>query len=118
MFYKQKQCEQTSHWSSAPFIIFKSLKIVCSILGYAAIPAGGGGTFLGGYLVKKFDLHVKGIIRLCLGLTICVLLLMLVFLVNCGNNPFAGVNVKYGSTAENRFVDTRTLTAKIFIIIL
>ena len=75
------------------------------VLGYAAIPAGGGGTFLGGYLVKKFDLHVKGIVRLCLGLTISVLLLMLVFLVSCGNNSFAGVNVEYGNTAENRFVE-------------
>lgn len=74
-------------------------------VGYAAIPAGGGGTFLGGYLVKKFDLHVKGIVRLCLGLTISVLILMLVFLVSCGNNSFAGVNVEYGSTAENSTVN-------------
>lgn len=69
--------------------------------GYAAIPAGGGGTFLGGYLVKRFDLHVRGIIRLCLCLTASVLFLALIFLIHCENIPFAGVNVEYGSIAEN-----------------
>ncbi|XP_052791203.1 solute carrier organic anion transporter family member 4A1-like [Mya arenaria] len=70
-------------------------------VGYAAIPAGGGGTFLGGYLVKRFDLHVRGIIRLCLGVTAACLGLGLVFIVHCDNFPFAGVNTNYGNTAEN-----------------
>jgi organic anion transporter 4A len=72
------------------------------LTGYAAIPAGGGGTFLGGYLVKRFDLHVRGIIKLCLALTIAVLFLALVFLMHCGNIPFAGVNIEYGNIAVNR----------------
>lgn len=72
--------------------------------GYAAIPAGGGGTFLGGYLVKRFNLRVKGIVRLCLGLTVSVLALAFVFFIHCQNSPFAGVNMQYGNTAENRCV--------------
>ena len=89
------------HHCSSYIRIFNSL---FSFIGYAAIPAGGGGTFLGGYLVKKFDLHVKGIIRLCLGLTSTVLFLGLVFLVHCQNNPFAGVNLEYGSSADDRYI--------------
>jgi len=65
--------------------------------GYAAIPAGGGGTFLGGYLVKRFDLHMRGILRLCLGVTATCLGTALVFIAYCDNTPFAGVNTGYGS---------------------
>lgn len=81
-----------------------SASTAAQYVGYAAIPAGGGGTFLGGYLVKRFDLHVRGIIRLCLCLTASVLFLALIFLIHCENIPFAGVNVEYGSIAENSTV--------------
>ena len=72
--------------------------------GYAAIPAGGGGTFLGGYLVKRFDLRVRGIIRLCLGVTLPCILFCLIFLVHCDNVPFAGVNIEYGEHPTNAYV--------------
>ncbi|KAH3747199.1 solute carrier organic anion transporter family member 4A1-like isoform X1 [Dreissena polymorpha] len=78
-----------------------SASTAAQYVGYAAIPAGGGGTFLGGYLVKKFDLHVRGILRLCLGVTASVLLFALVFIAHCENIPFAGVNTEYGNTAQN-----------------
>lgn len=64
-------------------------------IGYVAVPCGGGGTFLGGYLVKRFNLGIKGIIRLCLGVTLPCFLCVLIFLVNCENVPFAGVNIPY-----------------------
>ncbi|XP_071114005.1 solute carrier organic anion transporter family member 4A1-like [Haliotis cracherodii] len=70
-------------------------------VGYAAIPAGGGGTFLGGYIVKRFNMKVSGIIRFCLGATLIVLFVALVFLINCENVPFAGVNVEYNASANN-----------------
>nr|XP_022311407.1 solute carrier organic anion transporter family member 4A1-like isoform X2 [Crassostrea virginica] len=70
-------------------------------VGYAAIPAGGGGTFLGGYLVKRFNLGVKGIIRFCLVISIPCFLCVLIFLISCQNVLFAGVNVNYGETASN-----------------
>ncbi|XP_033727222.1 solute carrier organic anion transporter family member 4A1-like [Pecten maximus] len=64
-------------------------------VGFAAIPAGGGGTFLGGYLVKRYKLRMKGIIRLCLGLTLPSLILALCFIIHCPNQAFTGVNVPY-----------------------
>lgn len=77
-------------------------------IGYAAVPAGGGGTFLGGYLVKRFNLGLKGIIRLCLGVTLPCFFCMVIFLVTCDNVPFAGVNINY-EDALNRSKSTMFL---------
>lgn len=70
-------------------------------VGYAAIPAGGGGTFLGGYLVKRFNLGVRGIIRFCLVISIPCFFSVLIFLINCENVLYAGVNIDYGEFASN-----------------
>lgn len=72
-------------------------------VGFAAIPAGGGGTFLGGYLVKRFKLRMKGIVRLCLGLTLPSLILALCFIIHCPNQAFTGVNIPYRET-QNRTI--------------
>ena len=36
------------------------------LVGLATIPAGGGGTFLGGCLVKNLDLRCRGILNMYL----------------------------------------------------
>ncbi|KAJ8321940.1 hypothetical protein KUTeg_000411 [Tegillarca granosa] len=36
-------------------------------VGAVTIPAGGGGTLLGGYLIKRFNLRVRGIIKITKG---------------------------------------------------
>ncbi|XP_035238954.1 solute carrier organic anion transporter family member 4A1 isoform X2 [Anguilla anguilla] len=63
--------------------------------GYMVVPAGGGGTFLGGYIVKKLNLRCRGIIRFCLLCAIVSLFAIFVFLLHCPNVPVAGVNVPY-----------------------
>jgi len=65
------------------------------------IPSGGGGTFFGGYLVKRLNLRFAGILRLCLVTTGIVLCLTLTLLYRCDNIPFVGVNVDY--TNHNRY---------------
>ena len=45
--------------------------------------------------MKRFNLGLKGIIRLCLGVTLPSLAFMLIFLINCESVPFAGVNINY-----------------------
>lgn len=67
------------------------------LVGVVTVPAGGGGTFLGGYLVKKLHLRCAGIIKLCIVCTLCALALALVFLISCPNIPFAGINTPYTS---------------------
>lgn len=61
------------------------------------VPAGGGGTFLGGYIVKKWNMRCRGIVRLCVMCTAISLVTILVFLVHCPNMPMAGITAPYRS---------------------
>lgn len=69
------------------------------LMGLITVPAGGGGTFLGGYLVKKFNLTCAGIIKLCLIATIIATLFTVCFFLSCPNLTFAGVTAPYASAA-------------------
>ena len=64
-------------------------------LGYLVVPAGGGGTFLGGFFVNKFKLRGSGIIEFCLLCTLVSLLASLIFLMHCPGVPMAGVTAGY-----------------------
>lgn len=65
------------------------------LMGIITVPAGGGGTFLGGYLVKKFNLTCSGIIKQCLIATIVATLFTVCFFFSCPNLTFAGVTSPY-----------------------
>uniref|UniRef100_H3B9X5 Solute carrier organic anion transporter family member 4A1 n=1 Tax=Latimeria chalumnae TaxID=7897 RepID=H3B9X5_LATCH len=66
-----------------------------TLFGYLVVPAGGGGTFLGGFIVKKLKLRCGGIIRLCVLCALISLLAIFVFLIHCPNMPVAGVTASY-----------------------
>nr|XP_019944418.1 PREDICTED: solute carrier organic anion transporter family member 4A1 [Paralichthys olivaceus] len=66
-----------------------------SLFGYMVVPAGGGGTFLGGYIVKRLKLRCRGIINFCIMCTALSLLTVFIFLIHCPNMPMAGVNAPY-----------------------
>jgi len=62
------------------------------------LPAGAGGTIIGGLLVEKLRLNVRQIFRIqiamsCLITTSCVL-----FLLVCDTTKFAGVTVPYNAS--------------------
>ncbi|KAL1021224.1 hypothetical protein UPYG_G00010370 [Umbra pygmaea] len=65
--------------------------------GYMVVPAGGGGTFLGGYIVKKLNLRCRGIIRFCMVCALISLTAIFIFLIHCPNVPMAGVTAPYPS---------------------
>ncbi|XP_008841467.1 solute carrier organic anion transporter family member 4A1 isoform X2 [Nannospalax galili] len=69
-----------------------------TLFGYLVVPAGGGGTLLGGFLVNRFKLRGSGIIRFCLLCTLTSLLAFFVFLIHCPNVPMAGVTTGYGES--------------------
>lgn len=71
------------------------------LMGLITVPAGGGGTFLGGYLVKKFNLNCSGIIKMCLMATIIATAFTSCFLLSCPNLKFAGVTTHYESGVNN-----------------
>ncbi|XP_039092926.1 solute carrier organic anion transporter family member 4A1 isoform X2 [Hyaena hyaena] len=66
-----------------------------TLFGYLVVPAGGGGTFLGGFFVNKFKLRGASIIKLCLFCTVTSLLAIFVFFMHCPNVPVAGVTAGY-----------------------
>lgn len=65
------------------------------LMGLITVPAGGGGTFLGGYLVKKWNLSYVGIVKLCMAVTVVAVLMTGCFLLKCPSTNFAGVTVPY-----------------------
>ncbi|KAJ7332126.1 hypothetical protein JRQ81_014306 [Phrynocephalus forsythii] len=67
-----------------------------TLFGYLVVPAGGGGTFLGGFIVNKFKLRCSGIIKFCLFCTLTSLLAIFIFFIDCPNMPMAGVTQMYG----------------------
>ncbi|OWF43468.1 solute carrier organic anion transporter family member 4A1-like [Mizuhopecten yessoensis] len=67
-------------------------------VGAVVVPGGAGGTLLGGYLIKRFDLRIKKILQICMALIIGSLVFGLVFIMSCPSISFAGVNILYGST--------------------
>ncbi|CAG5119222.1 unnamed protein product, partial [Candidula unifasciata] len=67
-------------------------------VGLAVVPAGGGATFGGGFIVKCFNLKVRGILRLCTVMSFVVCVLSVALLMECDTTPFAGVTLSYGQT--------------------
>ncbi|XP_062041495.1 solute carrier organic anion transporter family member 4A1-like [Lepus europaeus] len=66
-----------------------------TLFGFLVVPAGGGGTFLGGFFVNRFKLRGSGMVRLCLLCTLTSLLATLVFLTHCPHAPVAGLTAAY-----------------------
>ncbi|XP_021347929.1 solute carrier organic anion transporter family member 4A1-like isoform X2 [Mizuhopecten yessoensis] len=67
-------------------------------VGFVAVPGGAGGTLLGGYIIKRFDMNVKRILHVTIAAVTGSLMFGLVLILNCPSIPFAGVNIGYGST--------------------
>ncbi|XP_032677729.1 solute carrier organic anion transporter family member 4A1 isoform X1 [Odontomachus brunneus] len=70
------------------------------LMGLVTVPAGGGGTFLGGYLIKRFNLPCSGILKFCLLATAACIVFTLCFALNCPNLDFAGLTVPYHNTTK------------------
>ncbi|OWF50039.1 Solute carrier organic anion transporter family member 4A1 [Mizuhopecten yessoensis] len=70
-------------------------------VGAAIIPAGGLSTFMGGFIVKRFNLSVRGILKFCVGLMMTSTVLGLFLLIHCPSVPFAGVNIEYGQASSS-----------------
>ncbi|XP_059920297.1 solute carrier organic anion transporter family member 4A1 isoform X1 [Gadus macrocephalus] len=68
--------------------------------GIMVVPAGGGGTFLGGYIVKRLNLRCRGIIRFCMLCALVSLLAIFIFLIHCPNEPMAGITEPYRSAVH------------------
>ena len=66
-----------------------------AILGALIFPCGCGGTFLAGYLIKRFQWHCENILKFSMVIMGIALATSLLFFIHCSNLPFAGVNGPY-----------------------
>ena len=69
------------------------------LVGAIVVPAGAGGTLVGGYVSKRFRLNRAGLIKLYILCQFIVLPLYLGFLVHCPSADFAGVTIPYPEAA-------------------
>ncbi|XP_077990561.1 solute carrier organic anion transporter family member 4C1-like [Glandiceps talaboti] len=79
------------------------------LLGATSIPGAAGGTLFGGWIIKRFNLQVKGSLKFCLGVTIATLCLMPCFMMRCPEQQVAGVIAPYDPLLPNT-VDPVNLT--------
>ncbi|GCC23332.1 solute carrier organic anion transporter family member 4A1 isoform X2 [Chiloscyllium punctatum] len=72
-----------------------------TLFGYLVVPAGGGGTFLGGFIVNKLKLRCAGIIKFCLLCTFFGLLAIFIVCIHCPNVPVAGITSTFNGSFYN-----------------
>ncbi len=65
------------------------------------VPAGGGGTFLGGYLTKRLRLTRSGVIKMYLYCQLVAIPFQFGYFFSCPNPPFRGVNEQYALASED-----------------
>ncbi|QQP38435.1 Solute carrier organic anion transporter family member, partial [Caligus rogercresseyi] len=74
---------------------FLSSASAASIVGIIAVPCGGLGTFMGGWLTKRLRLKRGGVIKLYLICQIISIPFGLGFMLSCQTPEFAGISVPY-----------------------
>ena len=62
------------------------------VVGCLSVPAGAGGTLLGGYLLKRLSLDRTGAIKLYLFCQAIIIPLYFGFLIHCPTPPLQGIN--------------------------
>ena len=65
------------------------------LVGSIVVPAGAGGTLLGGFFLKKFNLDRQGAVKMYLISQILIMPLYFGFLFNCPTQDIVGLNVPY-----------------------
>ncbi|XP_041479869.1 solute carrier organic anion transporter family member 4A1-like isoform X3 [Lytechinus variegatus] len=65
--------------------------------GLLVTPSSVLGALVGGYIVKRFDLKFRGMMKFVLVALCASFLLTFTFMISCPNAPFAGVTVDYGN---------------------
>ncbi|KAG9465483.1 hypothetical protein GDO78_018212 [Eleutherodactylus coqui] len=95
----QIRIEYTCYMHIAHKVNDNCLRVFFFCARYLVVPAGGGGTFFGGFIVNKLKLHCSGVIRFCVLCTLLSLMSIFIFLISCPNMPMAGVTAPYPDSA-------------------
>ena len=69
------------------------------------LPAGAGGTIIGGLLIEKLRLNVRQIFRIQIAMSCLLTVGSVLFLLVCDTTKFAGVTVSYNAFRSATVVD-------------
>ena len=72
------------------------------LAGVVLLPAGAGGTVVGGLVIEKLKLTCRHIIRIQAVLACLITLGCLLFIMICDPATFAGVNAHYNTRSVNQ----------------
>ncbi|CAH1775346.1 unnamed protein product [Owenia fusiformis] len=68
--------------------------------GLVAVIGAAGGQALGGFIAKRFNLKVKGMLKLSMGCCIACVAFVLIFLARCDSEKIGGITVSYINKTE------------------
>ena len=69
--------------------------LCCCVAGFAGVAGAAGGQFVGGFIARKFNLKVRGMVRMAVIICAIATLLCFIFLLYCPSTQVAGVNSHY-----------------------
>ena len=75
------------------------------LMGMVVVPAGGLGTFFGGYIVKRLHMSREQVLRMYIYCQLITIPCSLGFLFHCQNVPFAGINQHYNNLSIDHNFD-------------
>ena len=111
LFLAFEMCIITGYGAYAPKYMENQFNLPASLagalFGALTVPGAAGGTFLGGYLVKRFKMKVPRILVCSIFIsTSCLVFGVLAQVIRCQPVDFAGVTVPYNGTAELGSLDS------------
>ena len=65
--------------------------VAAQLVGLIVVPAGGGGTFFGGWLIKRLNLSRHGIILMCLLSQMITIPSIFVYFMTCSGPDYVGL---------------------------
>ena len=66
--------------------------VAAQLVGLIVVPAGGGGTFFGGWLIKRLNLSRHGIILMCLLSQMITIPTIFVYFMTCSGPDYVGLS--------------------------
>jgi len=80
--------------------------VAAQLVGLIVVPAGGGGTFFGGWLIKRLDLSRHGIILMCLLSQMITIPTIFVYFMTCSGPDYVGLSLPSPSQLNEESVET------------
>ena len=74
--------------------------VAAQLVGLIVVPAGGGGTFFGGWLIKRLNLSRHGIILMCLLSQMITIPTIFVYFMTCSGPDYVGLSLPSSSQVE------------------